>query len=122
MIFDWDDTILPSSWVHEQSLRIDADAPLAEWQQDELSALARAAVDTLRLAKELGTVVLVTNAERGWIELSCLKFLPSLYPLLESVKTMSARSEYERPDLNSPYEWKLRAFESELGRIFLSDL
>lgn len=38
------------------------------------------------MAKQLGTVVLITNAERGWIELSCQKFLPTLFPALESVK------------------------------------
>jgi hypothetical protein len=33
-------------------------------------------------------VVLVTNAERGWIELSCQKFMPTLFPSLENVKAL----------------------------------
>jgi len=118
MIFDWDDTVLPSSWVQEQGLRLDGESPLSAVQKEELAALAKLTTETLRMAKRLGTVVLVTNAERGWIELSCQKFLPSLYPVLENVKQISARSEYERPDLPSPFEWKLRAFESEIGRLF----
>mmetsp|Transcript_99020 Transcript_99020/g.171619 ORF Transcript_99020/g.171619 Transcript_99020/m.171619 type:complete len:272 (-) Transcript_99020:70-885(-) len=121
LIFDWDDTVLPSSWVHEQGLRLDGDSCVTDAQQEELAKLARLAAETLRLAKELGTVVLVTNAERGWIELSCQKFLPALYPSLETVKLLSARSEYETPAISSPFEWKLRAFTSEIDRVFRAD-
>jgi len=122
LIFDWDDTMLPSSWVQEKGLRLDNEVPLPPEHQRELAVLSRHVTETLRLAKQLGTVVLVTNAERGWIELSCQRFLPALGPSLESVKMLSARSEYERPDLPSPFEWKLRAFGSEIGRNFASDV
>jgi len=118
MIFDWDDTVLPSSWVQEQGLRLDDESYLSEWQEAELTEMATIASETLRVAKRLGTVVLVTNAERGWIELSCQKFMPSLAASLEGVNLLSARTTYERPDVASPFEWKLRAFESELDRIF----
>lgn len=72
----------------------------------------------MRLAKQHGTVVLVTNAERGWIELSCRKFLPTLAPFLEGVRMVSARTSYEGRGCASPLDWKLRAFESELERVF----
>ena len=80
--------------VQTQGLRLDAGSELNDWQRSQLSEVATAAAETLRLAKQLGTVVLVTNAERGWIELSCQKFLPTLYPLLEDVKVLSARTTY----------------------------
>lgn len=121
LIFDWDDTVLPSSWVHEQGLRLDGDSTVSDAQQEELSKLAALAGETLRLAKQLGTVVLVTNAERGWIELSCQKFLPALYPSLETVKLLSARSEYETPTVSNPFDWKLKAFTSEIDRVFHAD-
>lgn len=120
IIFDWDDTMLPSSWVQEQGLRLDRDLELSTQQQEELGELARQVAETFRLAKQFGTVVLVTNAERGWIELSCQRYMPSLYPSLKDVKLLSARSEYECPD-STPFEWKLMAFQSELGRIFAPD-
>ncbi|CAJ1449625.1 unnamed protein product, partial [Effrenium voratum] len=85
-IFDWDDTVLPSSWVQGQGLRLDESSEVLAWHREQLSQVAAAAAETLRLAKQLGTVVLITNAERGWIELSCQKFLPTLFPVLESVK------------------------------------
>lgn len=119
LIFDWDDTVLPSSWVQEQGFRLDGDSYLTVQQQEELQDLVRLAAETLSIAKQLGTVVMVTNSERGWIELSCQKFMPALIPLLENVKLLSARSVYERFDISSPLEWKLRAFESEIMRIFV---
>mmetsp|Transcript_39433 Transcript_39433/g.126384 ORF Transcript_39433/g.126384 Transcript_39433/m.126384 type:complete len:271 (+) Transcript_39433:143-955(+) len=118
LIFDWDDTVLASSWIQENNIRLDGEWVIPTRLAAEFSKLAKLAAETLRRAKKLGTVVLVTNAERGWIELSCQRFLPELLPCLESVKILSARSEYERPDLPSPFEWKLRAFAAELGRFF----
>lgn len=117
-IFDWDDTILPSAWVQSQGLRLDEESRVSESQRQQLSEAANAAAETLRIAKQHGTVVLVTNAERGWIELSCQKFLPTLYPTLENVKLLSARTTYESPTRSSPLDWKLCAFESEIRRVF----
>jgi hypothetical protein len=118
LIFDWDDTMLPSSWVADQGLRAELDAKLTKDQEAELNDLSRLAIDTLRIAKTYGTVVLVTNAERGWIELSCQKFMPALFPALKEVKIFSARTEFERPEVTSPFEWKLKAFQCEIDRLF----
>jgi len=120
-IFDWDDTVLPSSWIQGQGLRLDEGSSVNAWQREQLTEVATLAAETLRLAKQQGTVVLVTNAERGWIELSCLKFLPTLYPSLENVKILSARTAYECDRNASPLDWKLRAFESEINRIYGSE-
>jgi len=124
LIFDWDDTVLPSTWVHEQGLRLDAECVPTLDQEEKLNTLALQAANTLWVAKSFGQVILVTNAERGWIELSCQKFMPSLYPYLENVKIMSARSTYEQQGVASPFEWKFLAFESELSdfyKLFPSD-
>jgi len=118
LIFDWDDTVLPSTWVQCQGLRLDEGSALSDWQREQLVEVATVAAETLRIAKLCGTVVLVTNAERGWIELSCQKFLPTLLPSLENVKVLSARTTYESAEYSSPLDWKLRAFESEIRRVY----
>jgi hypothetical protein len=118
LIFDWDDTVLPSTWIREQELRLGDDCIVTEEQQTRLKAMAQHATNTLRIAKRHGRVVLVTNAERGWIELSCQKFMPSLVPSLENVKLISARSTYEHQGVASPFEWKFLAFESEIGGFY----
>lgn len=117
-VFDWDDTVLPSSWVQSQHLRLDDSSKVTPWQKEQLATVAKIASETLTKAKLHGTVVLVTNAQRGWIELSCAKFMPTLAPLLEDLKLVSARTTYESPQVPSPLEWKLRAFEDEIQGHF----
>jgi hypothetical protein len=118
LIFDWDDTVLPSTWIQEQGLRLDEESvPTAE-QKAQLNTMASFAIQTLTVAKRHGKVILVTNAERGWIELSCQKFMPSLIPTLEDVKILSARSTYEHQGVTSPFEWKFFAFESEIHSFY----
>lgn len=118
LIFDWDDTVLPSTWIQEQGLRLDEDSVPTEVQQAQLQKMADRAAQTLCVAKRHGKVILVTNAERGWIELSCKKFMPSLYPTLEDLKLLSARSTYEHQGVASPFEWKYLAFESEIACFY----
>jgi len=120
-VFDWDDTILPSSWIQSQGLRLDAGSVVNALQRERLAELAPLVAETLCLAKQHGTVVLVTNAERGWIELSCQKFLPTIAPLLENLRLVSARTTYEGPRAPSPLDWKVRAFETELARNYGHD-
>jgi hypothetical protein len=87
-------------------------------QQAQLTKLAERAAQTLSVAKRHGRVTLVTNAEHGWIELSCQKFMPTLYPSLENVKILSARSTYEQQGVASPFEWKYLAFENEISGFY----
>jgi hypothetical protein len=117
-IFDWDDTVLPSTWLQQNGLRLDAASQPTDAQREILAEVAAVACRTIRAARQRGAVVLVTNAERGWIELSCQKFLPVLYPMLENIKMVSARTTYEGPKCASPLEWKLRAFAVEIETHF----
>jgi len=113
IFLDWDDTLLPSSYLRCQGLRIDGAEPSME-QADLLRRAERQSARTLRTAKRLGSVVVVTNAEWGWVELSCSRFMPGLTPLLEGVKIRSARSLFEPQGVQSPRSWKHLAFTEEL--------
>lgn len=120
LIFDWDDTVLPSTWISEQGLSLSDNSVPNEEQQVQLNKMAARAAETLCVAKRFGKVILVTNAERGWIELSCQKFMPTLYPSLKDVKILSARSTYEIKGVVSPFEWKYLAFEHEIYGFYES--
>lgn len=117
IILDWDDTLLPSTWLQMQGLHISS-APPDEAQGAELRRVARCVIKTLRRAKRLGHVIIVTNGERGWVELSCRKFLPEVAPLLEAIKILSARSAFEHMQPTSPVYWKRMAFQAEIGDFF----
>lgn len=117
LIFDWDDTICPSSWVQSQGLRLDESSEVSPDQRTLLAEVAKTSAQILQTAKRYGKVILITNAERGWIELSCMKFMPTLFPVLEGIKIVSARTAYDTPR-STPLDWKLLAFDAEIRRTY----
>merc|ERR1719183_1966237 len=106
LIFDWDDTLLPTSWIQKQGLSLDADSIPTEEDKARLDAMAYHVMQTLHVACSYGTVIFVTNGERGWVEMSCDKFMPSLLPIVQGIKVVSARSMYESGDVPEPSDWK----------------
>jgi len=117
-IFDYDDTILATTWLREQGLHLEDESMPTLLQQEKLNALALQAAYTLQEAKRFGKVVLITNAGCEWIELSCKKFMPSLYPLIKDIPKVSARASYEQYGVVSPFEWKFLAFQNEIHRCY----
>merc|ERR1719183_406994 len=115
LIFDWDDTLLPTSWLQKQGLSLEADSIPTEEEKAQLDAMADHAMQTLHAACSYGTVIFVTNGEHGWVEMSCGKFMPSLLPIVEDIKVISARSMYESGVVTEPSDWKYFAFEDEIG-------
>merc|ERR1719352_443896 len=115
IIFDWDDTLFPTSWLMDKKgFREDADnklglLSLSPSDRDLLEAVAERARRSLQMANSIGHVVIVTNAEQGWVELSCAKFMPSLQETLADVPIFSARSTYEASCMSSS-QWKCRSF------------
>jgi len=110
LIFDWDDTLFPSTWLEQLGSQNCQIVDLSGDEQVQLQELGRCVERTLSLAMQHGRVVIVTNAAAGWVEHSCSKFLPALCPLLEKLDIISARSSYERFAPGFPVEWKRLAF------------
>lgn len=117
IIFDWDDTLLPSTFLtHQQGLRCSDTFPLPEDILDSLQKLENMVICTLSEASRRGKVVIVTNAEDGWIEFSAQRFMPNLLPFLfqNAIRVISARSSFEDEFPDAPVEWKLQAFAQEV--------
>mmetsp|Transcript_45812 Transcript_45812/g.109085 ORF Transcript_45812/g.109085 Transcript_45812/m.109085 type:complete len:264 (+) Transcript_45812:98-889(+) len=117
-IFDWDDTLLPTHWIEAQGLTVDDSCVLSEEQMEKLVKFERQAMRTLETATRYGEVIVITNAEAGWVEVSSEKFMPALNALLKGVRVVSARSTYEPQGVTSASEWKFRAFLDEIRRFF----
>lgn len=117
IIFDWDDTLLPSSHLTHLGLDLfDPHTPgeIAKLHANvskDLDEIDQVAADLLETASDLGRVAIVTNAEKGWVELSASRFLPRTYLALLrlNVPTVSARTRFSTAD-SSASEWKLLAF------------
>lgn len=114
VIFDWDDTLLSSTWLSLRGLRLDSPAVVPADAAAQLDTLGGSVVQLLMRAMSYGEVVIITNAETGWVELSARKFMPAVVPLLSKVRVVSARSTYEPMYPDSPSDWKLAAFQCEL--------
>mmetsp|Transcript_74105 Transcript_74105/g.208028 ORF Transcript_74105/g.208028 Transcript_74105/m.208028 type:complete len:243 (+) Transcript_74105:132-860(+) len=114
-IFDWDDTLFPTSWLNERGqLAARGLDGLPESRRVALAALARVAGDALQQALVHGSVVIVTNAVEGWVQDSCRRFMPSLMPMLAQLTVISARSSFQPLGVSSPTEWKTLAFANEV--------
>lgn len=110
IIFDWDDTLMSSSWLAQNGLRLDEPAVVPPAAMKQLAMLEASVIPLLRRAKTHGHVCIITNAETGWVEMSAKRFMPGVLPHLEDVHVLSARSTYEPRFPDSPSDWKLHAF------------
>ena len=119
ILFDWDDTLMASSWLASNRLRLDSPEEDVAVASQELSNLSVCVQTVLLRALDLcDEVHLVTNAEIGWVEMSCELFLPGCVDLLSSVQVVSARTSFEHQYPDEPTLWKIHAFQRELTRIY----
>jgi len=115
IIFDWDDTLLSSSWLAQNDLTLDSVIPVQ--YSDQLRELEKSVTLVLERALVCGKVIIITNSESGWVDLSCQKFIPSILPLLSRIKIISARSIFESI-FSEPVDWKIHAFSDEISAVY----
>jgi len=104
IIFDWDDTLLYTSFLHQCQ-----DRSVPPSTKKQLQSIERCTRELLEAALELGQTFIITNAMKGWVEDSCSKYMPSVAPVLQRVQIISARSAHESESRDIS-EWKRRAF------------
>mmetsp|Transcript_106237 Transcript_106237/g.317413 ORF Transcript_106237/g.317413 Transcript_106237/m.317413 type:complete len:299 (-) Transcript_106237:252-1148(-) len=119
IIFDWDDTLCPSTTCMRYHGLSVLGAPPERDVARTLEELSREARALLEQAAELAEkVVVVTNAEEGWVDLSCKAWLPQLQSTLTRCEVASARSTWEPRGVASPAGWKARAFEDVIDKFY----
>jgi len=118
IMFDWDDTLLASSYLAAAGYRLDSVEPTTGEIDAQLRALELTVCNLLNLALTYGHVNIVTNAETGWVQLSAQKFMPLVVPMLSRVNVISARSTYEPHHPEQPLKWKYYAFHERLSTVF----
>jgi len=107
IIFDWDDTLMYTSFLlHPSSGSPHTANPTT---RRLLKAIEKAACTLLEKAISLGNTFIVTNAQKGWVEQCVDCYMPSVRPYLAKVPVISARTAYE-PEYPDVKEWKNRAF------------
>jgi len=119
IIFDWDDTLCPSTTcMRHHGLNVLGPPPEGELRES-LQVVAQEVQLLIERACELASkVVVVTNAEEGWVDLSCKAWLPSLQETISRCEVASARSTWEPRGVASPAGWKSRTFEDLIDRFY----
>merc|ERR1719498_1296243 len=59
---------------------------------------------------KLGRTFIITNAMTGWVEYSSAKNVPGLLPVLQQVRVISARGNFEAQYPGEVSQWKIQAF------------
>ena len=67
IVFDWDDTLLASTWLASRDMRLDGPAVLPSEIKEELVRLEHQVFRLLELARSVGDTVIITNAETGYV-------------------------------------------------------
>ncbi len=109
IIFDWDDTLFPTSSLTKNGIYIDYNN-LTEKEKEKISNLEELVLNVLTLSIEKGDTFIITNAGKGWVEFSSMKYYPKIKNVLEKIKIISARENYENKYPNDSQKWKMLSF------------
>src|SRR5262249_38287671 len=105
IIFDWDDTLLCTTY-----LNMKPDSASNASVQRHLQSIVRTTTLLLETALRHAHTFIITNAIRGWVEYSCTKYIPALMPVIRKIKVISARGDHEQQFPGNYHEWKIQAF------------
>ena len=110
IIFDWDDTILPTSFLTPKGIFEDKNE-LNPKDQARIKKLEETVKNLLSVAVKNGDIYIITNAGEGWVQFSTRKYYPSIEEIItKKIKIISARSLYEKKYPNDSKKWKIEAF------------
>ena len=109
IIFDWDDTLLPTSFLLYKN-KIDTDNKLSEKDQAKINKLEQSVKNLLSLTLSKGDVYIITNAGEGWVEDSSKKYYPNIKEILDQIEVISARKDYEEKYPENSKLWKINSF------------
>lgn len=118
IFLDWDDTLLCSSVLSCQGIKLDSNLEGATDLLRQLDELSTSIINVLNIAETFGEVHIVTNGETGWVQLSAQKFVPRVVPYLEKLRILSARSTFENLFPDAPMKWKFHAFQESLQPLY----
>ncbi len=106
IIFDWDDTLCPTSFLAYHRMAVPATHAAL------MKELQKAVIDVLSMAAHYGSAYIVTNAEHRWVMEVCETHMPLVGRYLQENKDditiISARDTYQALHPDDPGMWKQR--------------
>jgi len=111
IIFDWDDTLLPTTWLLRKGLL--PGSVLSTGVLEMFEELSVQIIKALEYAQTFGRVVIITNSEKGWVPECVGAFMPKILPVLKKIDVYSARNEKFPAEV-----WKKKAFKREMYKTY----
>ncbi len=109
IIFDWDDTLLPTSFLAPRGI-FEENNELSEKDNAKIKKLEESVQKLLTMAVIKGDVFIITNAGNGWVKFSSEKYYPSVTEILKKIEVISARELFEEKYPNDSKRWKIETF------------
>ena len=95
IIFDWDDTLLPTSFLTKNGI-YNENLILSNSDQEKIKKLENTVFGILSKALDRGDVFIITNAGPGWVEYSAEKYYPKIVSINDrynSARLISQKSK-----------------------------
>lgn len=119
IIFDWDDTLLCTSYITPNGV-FNENTVVSNEDLEKLRRLEILVFEALSKSIDKGDTYIVTNAAPGWVEYSAKRFYPLVYKILYKVTIISARGLFERKFPLDSRKWKIETFLTLLNNIDVS--
>lgn len=125
-IFDWDDTLFPTSWTIDNNINIDSLFRKNQNSSEEntydkyFNYLDKIIFSLFIKIKKYGEIIIITNATLSWINKSS-SILPNTRKLLKYIKIISAREDNKQYS-NNPTHWKIISFKNEVFKREINEI
>ena len=113
---DWDDTLLCSSWLSATGYA-GLDIVPSEKVLASCALVANSVAALIIEAQKYGDVIIVTNASEGWVQGTCALLMPTVWPLISSLKIFSAQHLHS-DKTPSTHLWKKFVFRDYIWSVY----
>ncbi len=114
IFFDWDDTLLCSSFLIDNSQKENNKNILNQTNKNSykyyMNNLENIVYNLLQTSINYGDTYIITNASKNWVIYSSFKYFPKVIQLFNKIRIISARDAYENQFPNQTKFWKLAVF------------
>jgi hypothetical protein len=122
-VFDWDDTLLASTYLSAKGHSLSSDlSDMTIIDREMLKRLEDGVVELLNIALNINDrVYIITNAQKGWVELSSQKYMPKVHDMLNQLTIISARDLYDI-ETDEHVLWKVNTFNQIFTNQYFSHI
>ena len=119
IIFDWDDTLYPTTWIKYNRDLLRNPSCMDENILNTFKQLADQIIYIITKAQIYGKVFIITNAQEVWIKESC-SLIPEVIPFLKNINIISTQDKWKYINPN-PEKWKELEFKQIANNFIKSN-